>query len=140
MSLTELTVLFSFHTFWMVLFLFCHVVITLFTFCACQCDFYAHDFHLHVSFIAGRFTSLPLQRFLVYRDKSFFILCFRHKKKDPLPLSLFQSNIDAGLCQLLYFLLTLILFFIFRNCFTDFVVILTYFLYLFCTWHNISGT
>ena len=34
----------------MVLFLFCHVVITLFAFSTCQCDFYAHDFHLHCVF------------------------------------------------------------------------------------------
>lgn len=33
------------------IFLFlCSIVVTLFTFCTCQCDFYAHDFHLHCVF------------------------------------------------------------------------------------------
>lgn len=52
MSLTEFTIFFCFHSVWMILFFFCHVVVTLFTFCTCQCDFYAHDFHLHVFIIA----------------------------------------------------------------------------------------
>ena len=46
----ESAVLLCLHSLRMVLFLFCHVVITLFAFSTCQCDFYAHDFHLHCVF------------------------------------------------------------------------------------------
>ena len=46
----ESAVLLCLHSLRMVLFLFCHVVITLFAFSTCQCDFYAHDFHHHCVF------------------------------------------------------------------------------------------
>ena len=50
MSLTESTILLCFHPVRMGLFVFGHVVITLFAFRTCQCDFCTHNFHLHVIF------------------------------------------------------------------------------------------
>ncbi len=47
MCSTESTILFRFHSVWMSFLVLCHVVITLFAFCACQCNFRAHNFHLH---------------------------------------------------------------------------------------------
>ena len=47
MCSTESTILFRFHSVRMSLLVLCHVVITLFAFCACQCNFRAHNFHLH---------------------------------------------------------------------------------------------
>ena len=42
--LTETTVFLGFHSVWMKLLLFCHVVVTLFALRTCQCDSYAHNF------------------------------------------------------------------------------------------------
>ena len=47
MCSTESTILFRFHSVRMSFLVLCHVVITLFAFCACQCNFRAHNFHLH---------------------------------------------------------------------------------------------
>ncbi len=44
--LAERTVLFRFHTFRVVLLLFCQIVISLLTFCTSKCDFNAHEPHL----------------------------------------------------------------------------------------------
>lgn len=46
MLLTELTILACFHSLGMVLFLFCEIVISLFTFSTCQSNFNAHGCHL----------------------------------------------------------------------------------------------
>ena len=50
MCLTESTILFCFHSVRMSLLILGHVVVTLLAFCTCQCDFCAHDFHLHLNF------------------------------------------------------------------------------------------
>lgn len=46
MSLTETTILLKFHTFCVNSLVFCQIIVTLFTICTCQCDFYSHNFHL----------------------------------------------------------------------------------------------
>ena len=46
MSLAETTVLLSFHSVRMSFLILCHVVVTLFTFCTCQCNSSTHNFHL----------------------------------------------------------------------------------------------
>ena len=82
MSLAELTVLFGLHTFRMVLFFLCHVVITLFTFCTCQCDFYAHDFSTSMCLLSpadSRFCRM--QRFRFLRQTFFFALNLGTKKR-----------------------------------------------------------
>ena len=50
MSFAESTIFFGLHAIRMCLFILRNVVVPLFTFCTCQCDFYAHDFHLHCVF------------------------------------------------------------------------------------------
>ena len=72
MSFAESTIFFGLHAIRMCLFILRHVVVPLFTFCTCQCNLCAHDFHLH----------------LIFRCFSASLLCqisllanFEHKKK-----------------------------------------------------------
>ncbi len=60
MCSAESAIFLSFHSIWMSFLFFCHVVVTLFAFCTCQCDFYTHNCHLQL---------------LIYFS------VFRHKKK-----------------------------------------------------------
>ena len=60
MCSAESAIFLSFHSIWMSFLFFCHVVVTLFAFCTCQCDFYTHNSHL---------------QWLIYFS------VFRHKKK-----------------------------------------------------------
>ena len=46
MCSAESAIFLSFHSIWMSFLFFCHVVVTLFAFCTCQCDFYTHNSHL----------------------------------------------------------------------------------------------
>ena len=63
----ESTVFLGFHSVRVILLFFCHVVISLFAIHTCQCDLYAHDFHLRlITFFAGGLRKPP---------------SFRHKKK-----------------------------------------------------------
>ena len=63
MSLTESAVLLGLHPVRMSLFVLGHVVITLLTFCTCQCDFCTHNFHLHVLFLfLGLFLFLRIKK------------------------------------------------------------------------------
>ena len=72
----------------MIFFLFCHVVITLFTFRTCQCDFYAHDFHLHCVFAFSVIADVCGGLFLCGRQRSYpLFLCI---KKRPSSMSLFD--------------------------------------------------
>ena len=50
MSFAESTIFFGLHAIRMCLFILRHVVVPLFTFCTCQCNLCAHDFHLHLNF------------------------------------------------------------------------------------------
>lgn len=87
-SLAELTIFFCFHSVRMIFFLFCHVVITLFTFRTCQCDFYAHDFHLHCVFAFSVIADVCGGLFLCGRQRSYpLFLCI---KKRPSSMSLFD--------------------------------------------------
>ena len=47
----ESAILACLHPVRMILFLFCHVVVPLFALGTCQCDLYAHDFHLRLFLI-----------------------------------------------------------------------------------------
>ena len=58
----------------------CHVVITLFTFCTCQCYLYAHNFHL-------RFNS---------NLQFFYASIFGHKKKTSSNASLIYHTLQAS--------------------------------------------
>ena len=60
MCSAESAIFLCFHSIWMSFLFFCHVVVTLFAFCTCQCDFYTHNCHLQL---------------LIYFS------VFRHKKK-----------------------------------------------------------
>ena len=88
MSSAELTVFFCLQTFWMILLFFCHVVITLFTFCTCQCDSYAHDFSTSMCLLSQAASRNCLYATSCYGDKDLlFVLSpphlrqIRHKKK-----------------------------------------------------------
>ena len=83
MRLAELAVLLCLQSFRMVLLFFCHVVITLLAFRTCQCDFYAHDFHLHCVFTLSLAAfSQALRRPLPCPAvRCSYITVFRHKKK-----------------------------------------------------------
>ena len=63
---TESTVFTCFHSVRMSFLILCHVVVTLFAFCTCQCDSNAHNFHLAFFFFST--TAATLSN-------------FRHKKK-----------------------------------------------------------
>ena len=65
MSLAESAVLLGFHTVRMSFFVLSHVIVALFAFCTCQCNFCAHDFHLHLYY---RSSHLPL-RYLILSIK-----------------------------------------------------------------------
>ena len=54
MSFAESTILFGFHAVRMGFLILRHVVVTLLTFCTCQCNSCAHDFHLHLIFSYSR--------------------------------------------------------------------------------------
>lgn len=58
MLLAESAVLLCFHTVRMSFLVLSHVVVALFAFCTCQCNFCAHDFHLHLYY---RSSHLPLR-------------------------------------------------------------------------------
>lgn len=84
----------------MVFLLFCHVVVTLFTFRTCQCDFYAHDFHLHCVF------ALSLVILTDQRRPLRFCPAFAARtsaisgiKKRPSSMSLIYHSIRAASCQ-----------------------------------------
>ena len=84
----------------MVLFLFCHVVITLFAFSTCQCDFYAHDFHLHCVFalslviLADQRRSLRFCPAFAARTSAISGI-----KKRPSSMSLVYCSIRTASCQ-----------------------------------------
>ena len=65
MLLAESAVLLCFHTVRMSFLVLSHVVVALFAFCTCQCNFCAHDFHLHLYY---RSSHLPL-RYLILSIK-----------------------------------------------------------------------
>ena len=100
MSLAESAVLLCLHSLRMVLFLFCHVVITLFAFSTCQCDFYAHDFHLHCVF------ALSLVILADQRRSLHFCPAFAARtsaisgiKKRPSSMSLVYCSTGTACCQ-----------------------------------------
>ena len=66
MSLAETTVLFGFHSVRVILLFFGHVVVTLFALRTCQCDLYAHDFHLRL-FFACWTASIRMPAYLICR-------------------------------------------------------------------------
>ena len=55
MLLAESAVLLCFHTVRMSFLVLSHVVVALFAFCTCQCNFCAHDFHLHLYYRSSHF-------------------------------------------------------------------------------------
>ena len=96
----ESAVLLCLHSLRMVLFLFCHVVITLFAFSTCQCDFYAHDFHLHCVF------ALSLVILADQRRPLHFCPAFAARtsaisgiKKRPSSMSLIYCSTGTACCQ-----------------------------------------
>ena len=96
----ESAVLLCLHSLRMVLFLFCHVVITLFAFSTCQCDFYAHDFHLHCVFalslviLADQRRSLRFCPAFAARTSAISGI-----KKRPSSMSLFFCSTGTACCQ-----------------------------------------
>ena len=100
MSLAESAVLLCLHSLRMVLFLFCHVVITLFAFSTCQCDFYAHDFHLHCVFalslviLADQRRSLRFCPAFAARTSAISGI-----KKRPSSMSLIYCSTGTACCQ-----------------------------------------
>ena len=84
----------------MVLFLFCHVVITLFAFSTCQCDFYAHDFHLHCVFALSLVILADQRRSLhfcpVFAARTSAISGI---KKRPSSMSLVYCSTGTACCQ-----------------------------------------
>ena len=96
----ELTIFLSFHSLRMVLFLFCHVVITLFAFSTCQCDFYAHDFHLHCVFALSLVILADQRRSLhfcpVFAARTSAISGI---KKRPSSMSLIYCSTGTACCQ-----------------------------------------
>ena len=84
----------------MVLFLFCHVVITLFAFSTCQCDFYAHDFHLHCVFALSLVILADQRRSLhfcpVFAARTSAISGI---KKRPSSMSLIYCSTGTACCQ-----------------------------------------
>ena len=96
----ESAVLLCLHSLRMVLFLFCHVVITLFAFSTCQCDFYAHDFHLHCVFalslviLADQRRSLRFCPAFAARTSAISGI-----KKRPSSMSLVYCSIRTASCQ-----------------------------------------
>ena len=82
MSFADSTIFLDFHSVWMCLFVFCSIVVTLFTFCTCQCDFYAHDFSTSMCLLSpadSRFCRM--QRFRFLRQTFFFALNLGTKKR-----------------------------------------------------------
>ena len=75
----------------MIFFVFCRVVITLLTLCACQCNSCSHDFHLHVFYLRIVSENYPVTRSFPI-DKAYFLptnrMIFRHKKKTYLHVAL----------------------------------------------------
>lgn len=100
MSLTEFAVFFCLQTFWVIFLFFCHVVITLFTFCTCQCDFYAHDFHLHCVFALSLVILADQRRSLhfcpVFAARTSAISGI---KKRPSSMSLVYCSTGTACCQ-----------------------------------------
>ena len=100
MFLTELTIFLCFHSVRMSLLLFCHVVITLFAFCTCQCDFYAHDFHLHCVFALSLVILADQRRSLhfcpVFAARTSAISGI---KKRPSSMSLVYCSTGTACCQ-----------------------------------------
>ena len=96
----ESAVLLCLHSLRMVLFLFCHVVITLFAFSTCQCDFYAHDFHLHCVFALSLVILADQRRSLhfcpVFAARTSAISGI---KKRPSSMSLVYYSIRTASCQ-----------------------------------------
>ena len=96
----ESAVLLCLHSLRMVLFLFCHVVITLFAFSTCQCDFYAHDFHLHCVFalslviLADQRRSLRFCPAFAARTSAISGI-----KKRPSSMSLVYCSTGTACCQ-----------------------------------------
>ena len=77
MSFTEFAVFLCLQTFWVIFLFFCHVVITLFTFCTCQCDFYAHDFSTSMCLLSLAASRNRHYATSCYRNKGSFLLQFR---------------------------------------------------------------
>lgn len=96
----ESAVLLCLHSLRMVLFLFCHVVITLFAFSTCQCDFYAHDFHLHCVFALSLVILADQRRSLhfcpVFAARTSAISGI---KKRPSSMSLIYCSTGTACCQ-----------------------------------------
>ena len=96
----ESAVLLCLHSLRMVLFLFCHVVITLFAFSTCQCDFYAHDFHLHCVFALSLVILADQRRSLhfcpVFAARTSAISGI---KKRPSSMSLVYCSTGTACCQ-----------------------------------------
>ena len=98
--MAETAVLLCLHSLRMVLFLFCHVVITLFAFSTCQCDFYAHDFHLHCVFalslviLADQRRSLRFCPAFAARTSAISGI-----KKRPSSMSLIYCSTGTACCQ-----------------------------------------
>ena len=84
----------------MVLFLFCHVVITLFALRTCQCDLYAHDFHLHCVFALSLVILADQRRSLhfcpVFAARTSAISGI---KKRPSSMSLIYCSTGTACCQ-----------------------------------------
>ena len=84
----------------MILFLFCHVVVPLFTLRTCQCDFYAHDFHLHCVFALSLVILADQRRSLhfcpVFAARTSAISGI---KKRPSSMSLVYCSTGTACCQ-----------------------------------------
>jgi hypothetical protein len=72
MASAELTILLCFHPVWMCLLIFCHVIITLFAICTCQCNLYAHTIHLRFLFVA-QYYPLMSRRLSRHKKKALFL-------------------------------------------------------------------
>lgn len=100
MSFTEFAVFLCLQTFRMILFFLCHVVVTLFTFRTCQCDFYAHDFHLHCVFALSLVILADQRRSLhfcpVFAARTSAISGI---KKRPSSMSLVYCSTGTACCQ-----------------------------------------
>lgn len=71
MSLTETTILFQFHTLCVNSLVFCQIIVTLFTICTCQCDFYSHNFHLrHIKMCFLFYANVSVNEKFAHKKKA----------------------------------------------------------------------
>ena len=100
MSFAESTIFFGLHAIRMCLLILRHVVVPLFTFCTCQCNLCAHDFHLHCVFALSLVILADQRRSLhfcpVFAARTSAISGI---KKRPSSMSLIYCSTGTACCQ-----------------------------------------